>query len=88
MSKEIQSRGRGPSRAVAVVSTALLMVLVSAGNAFAQAADPATVTAINDGFAGLKGLVTGTLALALFGIVVAIPGIVMGVQWLRQGGTT
>ncbi len=89
MSKEIESKGRGgPLRAVAVVTTALLMVLVTGGNAFAQAADPATVTAINDGFSGLKGLVTGTLAIALFGIVVAVLGIVMGVKWLRKGATT
>jgi hypothetical protein len=89
MSKELQSKERGgPARAVAVVSAALLMVLVTGGNAFAQAADPATVAAIDNGFAGLKGLVTGTLAIALFGIVVAVLGIVMGVKWLRKGATT
>ncbi len=89
MSKEIESKGRGgPLRAVSVVTTALLMVLVTGGNAFAQAADPATVAAIDNGFAGLKGLVTGTLALALFGIVVAVLGILMGVRWLRKGSTT
>jgi hypothetical protein len=59
MGNKLESKGRGgPLRAVSVVTTALLMVLVTGGNAFAQAADPATVTAINDGFAGLKGLGT------------------------------
>jgi hypothetical protein len=85
----LESKGRGgPLRAVSVVTGALLMLVLTAGNALAQAADPATVAAIDNGFSGLKGLVTGTLAIALFGIVVAVLGIVMGVKWLRKGATT
>ncbi len=68
------------------VVASFVAVLVGLTVAPANAAvDPGTVTAITSGFTDLTGLVTGTLAVALFGIVVAIVAITMGVRWLRKG---
>ena len=40
-----------------------------------------TATALGD----LKTFVTGTLGIALFGLVVAGTGIFMGIRWLKKG---
>ncbi len=65
---------------VGAVALFLSLLVVTPANA--------TAGAITAGFGELQTLVTGTLAVALFGIVVTILGIVMGVKWLRKGATS
>lgn len=77
--------GKGPAR-LAGVGTLVLAFLI--GLPGLASAATTTEGAIRDGFSQLQGLVTGVLALALFGIVVAVLGILMGVRWLRKGSST
>lgn len=77
-------------RLVAVVATmaAIFCGLVGPASAAPLTTDPAPTgaeTSITSGFAQLQSLVTGTLGIALFAIVVAGLGIAMGIRWLRKG---
>jgi hypothetical protein len=71
----------------ALATVGLLVGGATAASASTAPAPTGAETAINDGFAQLQGLVTGTLGIALFGIVIAILAITMGVKWLAKGAS-
>lgn len=52
---------------------------------FTGAIDPGLQTAIDGIFTDVKGMVTGTLAPALFGLVLIGLGILVAVKYVRKG---
>lgn len=80
-------RSRKVQAAALAAVTAPIVVFGLAGTALAAPAPTGAEGTINSGFDSLQGLVTGVLGLALFGITLAVLGIVMGIKWLRKGAS-
>lgn len=69
------------------VGAAVVALYVGLVSAVAGASPPTTEDAIEDGFEGLQGLFTGTIAVALLALVIAIVGVTLGVRWLRRASS-
>jgi hypothetical protein len=80
MLDHIKSLPVGAQRTIAAVVAAAAVL----GYAGISSADD-TTDAVENGFSSLQTLFTGTIAVALFALVIAIVGVTMGVKWLRRG---
>ena len=67
------------SKAMAAVAVVITGVV-----GFVSIASADTETAIEGGFTGLQSLFDGTIAPAMFALVIAVVGVTLGVRWLRK----